>query len=138
MSVINVYNYKTREEAIKLVSELDLKKVHHVKVTCKRAKRSVSANALYWMWLTCIEQETGNSKEDLHEAFKQMFLGTESILVLGSVLNVTCSSAKLDDSLFSQYMNKVQTFANSELGITLPNPDDLEFERFKDFYSKFI
>ena len=138
MSAITIHNYKTREEAINLVSNLDLSKVHHLKVTCKRGKRSINQNALYWMWLTCIEQETGNEKEDLHEAFKQKWLGTESILILGSVVKKTCSSVGLDTLLFKQYLDKIQVFAASELGIKLPDPEDLKFEQFKDYYSKFI
>ena len=138
MSVINVYNYKTREEAIKLVSELDLKKVHHVKVTCKRAKRSIDQNSLYWLWINCISNETGNDKYELHRFFKSSILGIESRICFGIVYNDTTTTKDLDTAQFTQYLEKIQIFANTELGITLPNPDDLEFERFKDFYSKFI
>ena len=135
---INVHNYKSRLEAIELVSNLDLTKVHHVKITCKRGKRSISANNLYWMWLTCLEDETGQDKEDLHDFFKQKYLGTESRLCFGIVYNRTVTTTILDDKQFSQYLKKIQIFASTELGITLPNPDDIRFEQFKDHYSKFI
>ena len=48
-----------------------------------KSKRSIPANALYWLWLTCIEPETGNSKEDLHQYFKMKYLGTETVNILG-------------------------------------------------------
>jgi hypothetical protein len=140
MAIINVHNYKSREEAIKLVSELDLSKVHQVKVTCKRGKRSIDQNALYWMWLTCIEQETGNEKNDLHFHFKGEYLIhlTKKINILGIEKYRLISTSELDTLQFTQYLEKIQIFANTELGINLPNPSDLEFERFKDYYSKFI
>ena len=31
-------------------------------------------------------------------------------------------------------MSKIQLFANTELSIELPNPDDLKFAEFKDYY----
>ena len=136
--LINIHNYKTRQEAIDYISSLDLKKVHQVKITCKRGKRSIDQNALYWMWLTCIEQETGNSKDDLHDYFRTIYLGVELRNVLGNDYSRLKSTTILDTYQFKQYLDKIQIFANSELGITLPNPEDLEFERFKDYYSKFI
>ncbi len=138
MPVINIHNYKTREEAIKMVSDLDLSKVHNLKITCKRGKRSIDQNSLYWMWLTCIEQETGNDKNDLHLLFRRDYLGTELKVVLGNDISEPKSTKILDTSQFKQYLDKIQIFASSELGIRLPDPKDLEFERFKDYYSKFI
>ena len=35
-------------------------------------------------------------------------------------------------------MSKIQVFANTELAIELPNPEDLKFEEFKDYYEKFL
>ena len=96
--LINVYNYKTRDEAIKLASELDLSKHHQVKITCKRAKRSVDHNALYWMWLTCIEQETGNYKNDLHDLFREKYLGYETYKVLNLEKFRLKSTTELDTS----------------------------------------
>lgn len=31
--------------------------------------RTISQNALMWLWFTCIEQETGTDKQDVHEPF---------------------------------------------------------------------
>lgn len=138
MALINVYNYKTHQEAIKAVQEIDFKTFHQVKITKKRGKRSIDQNALYWMWLTCIEQETGNDKDYLHDHFRTLYIGTELVNVLGSDISRLKSTTTLDTSQFKQYLDKIQIFASTELGIKLPNPEDLEFERFKDYYSKFL
>ena len=29
--------------------------------------RTISQNALMWLWFTCIEQETGTDKQDVHD-----------------------------------------------------------------------
>jgi len=138
MPVINVYNFKTREEAIELVSNLDLNKVHQVKVTCKRAKRSISQNSYYWLILNALEQDTGNSKDDLHDYFRIQYLGLELCNVLGNDYNRIKSTSLLDTSQFTQYIEKIKVFASSELGFAIPDPKDLEFERFKNYYSRFI
>lgn len=90
------------------------------------------------MWLTCIEQETGNDKVYLHKLFRTWWLGTEMITVLGNDISDLKSTTKLDTNQFKQYLDKIQIFASTELGITLPDPKDRDFDRFKDYYSKFI
>jgi hypothetical protein len=138
MPTIKVHNYKSREEAINIVSNLDLSKVHDVKVTCKRGKRSIDQNRLMWMWLTCIEQETGQDKDEVHDFFKNKYLGNVKCLMFGETFDKRITTTRLDTAQFKQYLDKIQIFASTELGIRLPDPSDLEFERFKDYYSKFI
>ncbi len=139
MSVINVYNYKTHQEAIAAITNIDYKgKVHHVKITCKRGKRSIDQNSYYWLILNALEQETGNSKEDLHDYFRTEYLGIELCNVLGRDYERIRSTTVLDTAQFTQYIEKISVFASSELGFAIPDPKDLEFERFKDYYSKFL
>jgi hypothetical protein len=136
--VINVYNEATKRKAIVEVAFLDSSEFHQVKITKKRAKRSINQNSLYWMWLTCIEQETGNDKDDLHLFFKNKFIGQKYVYLGDHESLVTISTTKLNTAKFKQYLDKVQMFANAELNISLPNPEDLQFEQFKDYYSKFL
>ena len=136
---LRVYNYKTHQEAIKKITELDFKnKVYNVKIINKIGKRSIDQNSLYWMWLTCIEQETGNDKNDLHFHFRGEYLGVIKKVILGLEKYDLKSTTKLNTSEFKQYLDKIQIFANTELGINLPNPEDKKFEDFKSYYSKFI
>lgn len=99
-----------------------------------KGKRSISQNALYWLWLTCIEAETGNSKEDLHEYFKVSINGYEEIKLYGKTLQIPISTTKDDTKQFKEYLDKIQIFASVELGIDLPDPDH---KHFTDFYKEY-
>jgi transposase len=56
------------------IDKLPENKRYTIEITQKRENRTLDQNALYWLWLTCIEQETGNSKEDIHYYCKDNFL----------------------------------------------------------------
>ena len=136
--IISVYNYKTRDEAIQQVMALSLEKTYKVTITANRVKRSTNQNSLYWLRLSCIEQETGQSKNDLHTFFKSKFLELRLKILFGEDMYSRPSTKELTTSEFTQYLDKMQAFAAMELGIKLPNPEDLHFEQFKEYYSKFI
>ena len=48
------------------------------------------------------------------------------------------STATLDTKQMTDYLERVQQFAATELGIVLPNPGDLQWEEFEAYYSQFI
>ena len=138
MKQINVHNEQSKKDAIDYIASLDTDKFYRIKITQKRGKRSISQNSLYWMWLTCIEQETGNDKNELHEFFKNEILGRKCLYIGDYESLVTVSTTELNTAQFKQYLDKIQIFANTELSIILPNPEDKHFEEFANYYSKFI
>ena len=108
-------------------------KQYDVEIRLRRKKRTLDQNALYWAHLSCISQETGNSTEDLHEYFRQKFLGCEKHIVqVGNEDSVVVrrSTTKLDTKQMTEYMDKVWQFANDSLGIILPLPEDKYYEEF--------
>ena len=117
-------------------------KKYIVEIKLKRDRRTIDQNSLYWLWLKCIMNETGQHKDDLHEYFKKRFLGVETHKIeLASVIysfDVAKSTTKLDTKEMKYYLDRVQQFANSELGIILPNPEDLQWEEFYNHYKNFI
>jgi hypothetical protein len=48
------------------------------------------------------------------------------------------SSTQLTTKQFAEYIEKIVIFASQELGITLPNPSDLAFEQFKEYYEQYL
>ena len=100
-------------------------------ITVKRAseKRSISQNDLMWMWISCIERETGTPKDDIYMYYCKKFL--MKTIVFGDKLErIYNTSSKLNTEQMTDFLNKIQADALSELGITLPQPKDRFFEHF--------
>lgn len=122
-----------REMAIAFIKRLDLKKVYTVDVTERRIKRTLSQNNLYFLWLTCISHETGNDKDDLHEYFKEKYITPIGKYVFDKMIEIR-STTDLNTVQFKYLLDQVQYFASTELAITLPDPDDLRWSEFYDYY----
>ncbi len=104
-------------------------------ITIKRAneKRSIPQNDLMWMWLTCIERETGTPKDDVYMYYCKKFL-MKTIQVGNKMERIYNTSSKLNMEQMTEFLNKIQVDALTELGITLPKPEDRFFE---SFYAQF-
>ena len=100
-------------------------------ITVKRAseKRSIAQNDLMWMWLACIERETGTSKDDIYMYYCKKFL-MKTIRVGEKLERIYNTSSKLNTEQMKTFLDKIQHDALTELGITLPNPQDRFFEQF--------
>lgn len=125
---------KGKDEAISAIQELNEDDSWDIRITKKRWKRSISQNNLYWLWLTCIEHETGNDRNNLHEFFKAKFLGFEEIQVLQYTVTRVISTTSKDTKRFKEYLDKIQLFASIEIGIELPDPND---KYWSDFYETY-
>lgn len=44
----------------------------------------------------------------------------------------------LDRETMAMFLNKVQADASSEFGIRLPNPDDRDFDNFREYYKNYL
>ena len=100
-------------------------------ITIKRAneKRSIPQNDLMWMWLTCIERETGTPKDDVYMYYCKKFL-MKTIQIGNKMERIYNTSSKLNMEQMTEFLNKIQVDAATELGITLPKPEDRFFEQF--------
>lgn len=99
--------------------------------------RSINQNALMWMWFACIADTTGNTKEEVHDAYCYMFL-SRPVTMGNRRGNIPMGTSKLNTEEMKEFLDKVQADAASELGITLPNPEDQYFESFAEEYRKKI
>lgn len=111
---------------------------YEAEIKKKRKDRTIDQNSLYWLWTTCIEQETGQPKEDIHEFFKMKFLGVSERTAFNLTFFVPNSTTKLDTKQFTDFLDQVQAFAATDLGITLPNPEDLQWDSFYQHYKQFM
>lgn len=102
-------------------------------------RRSLSQNRLMWLWFACIEQETCQPAMDIHDYYCYKYLPKDiTDLKTGEVVRVGGHTSTLISEAFTDFLNKVQADAATELGITLPVPDDDEFGEFNEEYSKYM
>lgn len=87
-----------------------------------------------WMWFKCIENSTGTDKNDIYMYYCKKFL-CKVIRVGEKVEKVYETSSMLNTTQMTEFMNKIQADAASELGIMLPIPDDRYFENFYQQYN---
>jgi hypothetical protein len=91
-----------------------------VTVSDTKKRRSNSANAFYWVYLTLLEEETGNDKMELHEYFKRKHLQPRNIKVMGKEITIPGSTKTLKSYEMSEYIKKIEV----ETGILAPDPAD--------------
>lgn len=129
-----ILNTKDRQGVIEYIENLNPEKEYTVDIALKRRIRTVSQNRLYWLYLTCIEDETGTDKDSLHDHFKNKFLRVSEITLGNDTITKILSTTKLTTKQFSEYNKKISVWANVELGIILPDPNDRMWEQFLDHY----
>lgn len=98
-------------------------------------RRTVDQNRLLWLWLTCIGEETGNTPQELHDIYCAKFLAKTARFREETVWLVPGTSG-LTTAEFGAFLDRIQAHAQTELGITLPNPSDLAWDAFSDYYSR--
>ena len=103
-----------------------------------KGKRSLDQNALYWLYLTCLEVETGHDRNDSHFHFACEFLGYKKITIFGKEQIKPESTTKQDTKQFTIYLKKIVNFALLDLNIVMPNPEDKRLQDFYNEYREFI
>ena len=106
---------------------------YRVKIERYTEPRTLPQNALMWMWFTCIERETGTDKQDVHDYYCNRFLRRKTF-IKGREMTIAGSTSKLNTLQMTDFLNKVQADAATELGITLPLPQDRYYNEFINEY----
>jgi hypothetical protein len=102
-------------------------------ISRKREPRTVSQNALMWMWFECIGQETGTPKQDVHDYYCNLFLA-KPVTVGNKTVMVAGSSSSLSTAQMTKFLNLIQADASTEFGIRLPLPADRFYNEFVKEY----
>lgn len=110
-----------------------------IQIVGKRRCRTLAQNRLMWMWFACIECETGQTANDIHDYYCEKYLRHEvTNPATGEIMSVAGHTSCLSVEQFTRFLNDVQADAATELGITLPTPDEEGWEEFEDEYKKFV
>jgi len=125
---------KIRHNAVQAVSVLTAEPLMQVVISEHKTGRSVAQNRLLWMWYGEIREHlaetTGEQyqNEDLHEFFKDKFLDRRPMVIKGDARIVHGSTAQLNVSDMSEYLNRLDIYCADELGLQLTHPDDMWHE----------
>ena len=104
-----------------------------VKIVRKTQPRTISHNSLMWMWYKCMEDATAQSKDNFHDYYKAKFLSRQ-IVVRNRWVTVVGSTTDLNTLQMTEYLEKVKADAAVEFGITLPLPQDRNYQAFVNHY----
>lgn len=97
---------------------------YRIVVESVKRQRSLPQNRLLWMWLTILEEQTGQDKESLKDYFATIFLQDE-IDINGRIRTVVRGTSKLSKEEMTIFLDKISIWCSENLGITLPSPEDL-------------
>lgn len=119
-----------------LTEALKHNKALRVNVVGWREKRSLSQNALYWVWLSEISRELKPSdqqhKDEVwHEYFKQYFCPAKSITMPAGKDAIVKSTKLLDVGEMCHYMTQIHNWAAGHM-LVLPVPEDSEYKQNLD------
>ena len=117
-----------KERAINQIKALNVDKVWQVDIKQYKPNRSLAANRLYWKWLQIIGDDLGYHRDELHATLAVKFLGIKETICMGENISQPVSTSSLHVKEFSEYLNRIEMFSHGELGIMLPNSDDLYYE----------
>ena len=123
----------TRDKDFDLMCSLLRNGEYTVKIVRKTKPRTIPQNALMWMWYKCMEDSTGQRKEDFHDYYKAKFLARQVVIGRRRV-TVIGSTSDLNTLQMTEYLEKVKADAAVEFGIKLPLPEDKNYQAFVSEY----
>lgn len=118
-----VSNEDQLHSLIEKMYDLDLSKPYLIEVKQVKSKRSISQNSTFWMWCEEVARETGNDKDDVAEAWYQMFVPANLKEVFGTMICERRTSDK-NSSEMAEILTRIQAWCIQEgYVITDPIPD---------------
>jgi hypothetical protein len=138
-----------RGNALKVIEALPLDPINEIIIREHHKDRTIDQNSLYWMWLTLIAGELGETKDSMHHEYKKKFLvhiferddpeyaamikavrdvykigmEKEASLLADQIVKLT-STTDANVKQFTEYLNDIEHDAISEKRIVLPHPED--------------
>lgn len=96
-----------------------------VKFSRPFSTRSKSQNSYLWgVVYTLIAESTGHTTEEVHDACKEMFLPRKFITIGNHEVQAAKSTTELTTEEFEKYLQQVRAWADTELGIRTPLPNE--------------
>jgi len=91
-----------------------------IRIKVRTNNRTTEQNSLYWKWINIMSEETGFTKEEMHELVKYKFLKRTSINNKGVEEVKLKSTTTLSVKEFTKLMDDILYWSNNTLNINLP------------------
>jgi hypothetical protein len=108
-----------RDRAAQWLGRIPVDEAMELSLRPYKPTRSQEQNKRYFKLLELISQKTGHDRDELHDLFKNRFLGTVEIELNGEKHTVLRSSRKLKVAEFNDFMTRAEQWAVEHLGIWL-------------------
>lgn len=102
-----------------LILGLNPAKAWRIEVKQHQERRTLSQNKLLWAIYTEIASETGHTSDEIHEYCKAKFLPKRIVSFDGKDTEIVGSTSELDKPAFSEYVERVVSWAASDFGIVV-------------------
>jgi len=89
-----------------------------------RMNRTQRQNALYWIWVQYLADQTGYTKDAMHDILRDKFLGYREVKAKDKTIRALRSTTDLNVDEFKEYLQEIDFFS-ADFGLQLPYPEDL-------------
>lgn len=112
-----------RQRVLDVLRAISLEKPIRVEWGRQTNRRTLSQNALMWMWHGRIASETGHTADEVHEVIKELFCAPREIEIAGTVQMIR-STKLLNTVEMTEFMDNYYAWACTQ-GWFLPVPEEL-------------
>lgn len=91
-----------------------------INVKKRRKIRGRNQNALYWVYLQLLSEDTGYTPQELHDLFKEAFIPAEKITAFGLESTKYKTTTDMSPMEFSDYIKNIE----EKTGINCPSEED--------------
>ena len=125
-----IRSQEDKNKVLNRISMLVIDKPWEVEIKPYKKNRSLRQNKLYFAWMKIIGDQLGYESEEIHAIMADKFLVDKFVEYAGKQIKRDKSTSKLNTKEFTDYLQRIDRFVASELGIILPVPDDQYYEIF--------
>jgi hypothetical protein len=76
-----------------------------------------------------VSEETGFTREETHQLMGKMFLKYAKLMPDGTEQYFVRSTSSLTTKEMTDYIEQIRTFAITELGVYVPDPNEIVYEK---------
>jgi hypothetical protein len=118
-----------KNKALNRISLLVLEKPWEIEIKPYKKNRSLAQNKLMWEWFTVIGNDIGYTEKEMYYLMTDKFLPEIEYTGLdGEIKKRRQGTSSLKVKEFTVFLEHVDRWAVSEMGIILPCPEDVYFE----------